>query len=69
MLVVEVAVVVVVNAELLVDVFEAAVKFVSMKIIDSFIVESLVSVSNVKRESAERKINNEYSSDVKKIQK
>lgn len=44
-------------AELLLEVFGAAVEFVSMEMLASIIAEWLCPAPNVKREPAERKIN------------
>lgn len=51
-----VVVVVLLVAELCVDVFVAAVEFVSMEMLASIIVELLSSAPNVKREAAKKKI-------------
>lgn len=56
-LVVGVAMVVTVVAELLVEVFRAAEEFASMEMPASMIVELLGPAPNVKRDPAERKIN------------
>lgn len=57
MLAVAVAAVVVVAAELLVEVFGTAVEFVGMEMLASATVELLSPAPNVKRKPTERKIN------------